>query len=281
MGNNETGETLRPSVCIITGGGSGMGLATAKLMGESYYVVICGRSVDKLEGAIKELKMMQVECEAFPCDVSDINSVRQLVQHVSKIGKIQAVIHAAGLSPHMGDAKSILRTNALGTIQINTEFSKVMTMGSCIVDVSSMAAHLAPQMIMPTGIYKYSITDSALFIKKFVRRVNIFPKKFRSGAAYAMSKHFDVWYAKKCAGLYGSKGIRVISVCPGNFETPMGEIEKDEADKFKQRAAIKRFGYPEEIAYLFRSCVDEKNSYLTGTDIVCDGGVVAECVKAI
>jgi NAD(P)-dependent dehydrogenase (short-subunit alcohol dehydrogenase family) len=60
-------------------------------------------------------------------------------------------------------------------------------------------------------------------------RVNIFPRKLRSSVAYAFSKNFVVWYAKKSALLHGHKGIRVVCVSPGNFETPMVKLEEEEA----------------------------------------------------
>ena len=52
------------------------------------------------------------------------------------------------MSPHMGEAEDILKTNALGTIYINTEFAKVMGKGGCILDVSSMSAYLTPSIVM-------------------------------------------------------------------------------------------------------------------------------------
>ena len=128
---------------------------------------------------------------------------------------------------------------------------------------------------MPQGEYKFSLTDKTLFMKKMMRRVNLFPRNLRSNIAYCISKHFDIWYAKKSAGLYGDKGIRIVSVSPGNFETPMGKLEEEEADKLTQYAAIKRFGCADEIAFLLASIVDSRNGYLTGIDIICDGGLVA------
>jgi len=132
---------------------------------------------------------------------------------------------------------------------------------------------------MPQGAYKFCLTDKPLFMKKMMRRVNLFPKKLRSSIAYCIYKHFDVWYSKKSAGLYGDSGILVVSVSPGNFETPMGKLEGAEADKYTKYAAIKRFGYVDEIAFLLASIVDSHNGYLTGVDIVCDGGLVAAGVK--
>ena len=262
-------------ICVITGGGSGMGLATARIMGKTHYVIICGRTALKLQKAIGELKTENIECEAFSCDVSNQESVRALAEYAKKLGNVQAVIHAAGMSPHMDNALKIMEANALGTIYINEEFSKVMEVGSCIVDVASMSAYLTPKLIMPQGAYKFSLTDKTLFMKKMMRRVNLFPKKLRSNIAYCISKHFDIWYAKESAGLYGDKGIRVLSVSPGNFETPMGKLEEEEADKLTQYAAIKRFGCADEIAFLLASIVDSRNGYLTGIDIICDGGLVA------
>jgi NAD(P)-dependent dehydrogenase (short-subunit alcohol dehydrogenase family) len=252
-----------------------MGLAAAKEMGITHYVIICGRSARKLENAITELRAEGIECEAFPCDISNRASVQALAVRAKGIGPVQAVIHAAGMSPHMGDARKIMEANALGTIFMNTEFALVMGNDGCIVNVSSMSAYLAPALIMPKSLYKMSLFDEEAFLKKMMGRVNIFPAKLRSGVAYAISKNFVVWYAKKSALLYGHKDIRVVCVSPGNFETPMGKLEEQEAQVYMKNTAIKRFGRPEEIAYLFAAIVNKRNSFLTGVDILCDGGLVA------
>lgn len=268
-------------VCVITGGGSGMGLETARLMGKDHYIIICGRTVNKLENAVKELEAEGIEVEAFPCDVSDYASVEKLALYARTKGKIAAVIHAAGMSPHMGDAKEIMEVNALGTININNAFYKVIEKGSCIIDVSSMSAYLTPKIIMPVSLYKYSTTDPELFMKKVMKRVRLFPKKVQAGVAYGISKHFVIWFAKQDAARFGKKGVRVLSVSPGNFETPMGELEKEEAATYTKYCAIKRFGHVKEIASLFAYCVSESAGYLTGVDILCDGGLVASGVKPL
>lgn len=268
-------------VCVITGGGSGMGLATAKLMGKEYYIIICGRSINRLENAVNELLEEGIEVEAFACDVSDYKSVEKLAKHASEKGQIAAVIHAAGMSPHMGSAKQIMEVNALGTININNAFYKVIEKGACIIDVSSMSAYLTPKIIMPIGLYKYSTKDPKLFMKKIMKRVNLFPKKVREGVSYGISKHFVIWFAKQDAARFGKKGVRVLSVSPGNFETPMGELEKEEATTFTKYCAIKRLGQVEEIASLFAYCASASAGYLTGVDILCDGGLVASGVSPL
>ncbi len=144
----------------------------------------------------------------------------------------------------------------------------------CIVNASSMSAYITPKEILPISKYKL-YNDKELLIKKLMNRVNLFPKKVQSGVAYGVSKNFVVWYSSPVAQKFGRKGIIVVSVTPGNFETPMGELEKEEAEKFLEYNSIKRIGQVEDIEYLFTTIIDKRNSYLTGTDIICDGGCVA------
>ena len=264
------------NVCVITGGGSGMGLATAKVLGkENNYIIIVGRSVKKLESALEELKEEGIEAESFACDISDRSSVDKLAAHAKELGTITCVIHAAGMSPHMGTAIKIMEANALGTINMNEAFYEVMEDGSCMIDVASMAGYLVPKVIMPTKSYRYSRISKELFMKKMMSRVNLLPQKFRSSVSYGISKNFVIWYAKTDAVKFGQKGIRVLSVSPGTFATAMGELEKDEANLYIQESAIRRPGRVEEISNLMAFCASKHASYLTGVDILCDGGVVA------
>lgn len=263
------------NVCVITGGGSGMGLATAKVLGKENYIIIVGRTKAKLDNALKELKSLEIEAESFACDISDRSSVDKLVARAILVGKVSRVIHAAGLSPHMGDARTILNVNAIGTININEAFFEVMGNGSCIINVSSMSGYMLPDIILPKRRYKYSRINIDLFRRRMMKYINLFPKNFRSSISYVISKNFVIWYAKTDAVKFGEKGIRILSVSPGFFETPMGEAEKEKMETFTMNSAIKRSGNVEEMAYLLEFCTSDKASYLTGVDILCDGGCLA------
>lgn len=261
-------------VCVITGGGSGMGLAAAKIMGKTHSIIISGRTAAKLESAVNELKKEEVDIEPFACDISDLASVEKLAERAKGKGIVSSVIHAAGLSPHMGSCEMIMRVNALGTINVNKVFANIMSAPSCILDVSSISAYMLPAEKLPTELYSLSYQNENEFIKQIIENINQAPEEMRSAMAYGISKNFVNWRARQDAGILGERGIRVVSVSPGNFETPMGELESVNGNKFTQACAIKRFGKPEEIAYLFSTIVDERNGYLTATDIVCDGGLI-------
>ena len=122
-------------VCVITGGGSGIGFATAKAMGEKgYFIVLVGRNYSKLEEAANELAKNGVKAKGISCDISDSDCTFDLAIEASKLGNVRVVIHAAGLSPHMGDARKILEVNALGTINVNNAFYEVMNDGGCVIE---------------------------------------------------------------------------------------------------------------------------------------------------
>jgi NAD(P)-dependent dehydrogenase (short-subunit alcohol dehydrogenase family) len=266
---------MNKPICVITGAGSGMGLAVARIMGTDHSLILVGRTVAKLESAVAGLRKEGIDAEAFACDVADRDSTFRLAGHAKARGRVAAVIHAAGLSPHMADARTVMAANALGTVNVNDAFFGVLNEGACIVDVSSMSAYMIPGLVIPKGAYGLSRTDRDRFMKKMMARVGLFPAGIRSSVAYGISKNFAVWYAKSVAARFGERGVRVVSVSPGNFETPMGELERKEASAYTERCAIKRFGKVEEIANLLAFCASDKAGYLTGTDILCDGGCVA------
>ncbi len=268
-------------VCVVTGGGSGIGLATARrMMKKGYYVILTGRTKQKLENAVRELEASGGQAEAFACDVSNKTEVAALVERAKQCGKVMVVVHIAGASPHMGSAEEILATNAMGTIYINNAFYECLETGGCIIDTSSMSAALAPSFLMPRRQYRYSATDPQRFFQKMITRINLFPKKLRSSMAYVFSKDFVTWFAKQDAARFGAKGVRVLSITPGNFDTPMGDAEKEEAQTYLQFNAIKRLGKADEIAALYEAVSDESMGYLTGANIICDGGCLASGATA-
>ena len=262
------------TVCVITGGGSGMGLEAAKFMPKEKIIVISGRTLKKLEGAVEELKALGYEAYAKACDTSDRASVKELVSFAASLGEIKNVINSAGVSPAMkGTQEGILRINALGTVYVNQEFSKVMKAGSVIVDVSSNSAYVLPSFLINKKVYALAETDETAFLNKLIKKSNLAKGEYqRKGFAYSLSKNFVVWYAKKCAFEYGKRGIRVVSLSPGLIATGMGNLEKKEGGMLIPFSAEERMGKPEELGYALATVADERNGYLAGVDVLCDGG---------
>ncbi len=260
-------------VCVITGGGSGMGLSAAKFMDKSKIIILSGRTEAKLQKAIDELTSLGFTAYAKACDTSKRESVQALVEFAVSKGEVTNVINSAGVSPAMSKPEPIVRINALGTVYINQEFSKVMKEGSVIVDVASNSAYSLPNIILPKKAYKLADTDEELFVKKILKRASIAKGDYQqAGFAYALSKNFVTWYAAKCAFEYGPKGIRVCSLSPGLIATDMGDLEKENGGMLIPMSCEERMGKPDELGYALATVADERNGYLAGVDVLVDGG---------
>lgn len=259
-------------VCVITGGGSGMGLAAAKFMPKDKIIVVSGRTEKKLLNAVAELEALGYKAYAKSCDTSDRAKVQELVRFAASLGEVTTVINSAGLSPAMSDPETIIRVNALGTVYINQEFSKVMQRG-VIVDIASNSAYILPSFMIRKKTYQLADVDEGKFVSKLLKMTKMVKEGYqRSGFAYAISKNFVVWYAKKSAFEYGPKGIRVVSLSPGLIATDMGNLEKEAGGSLIGYAAEKRMGTAEELGFAIATVADERNGYLAGVDVLVDGG---------
>lgn len=265
---------MKKNVCVITGGGSGMGLAAAKCMPKEKIIVVTGRTISKLEKAVKELEELGFEAYAKTCDTSKREQVKELAEFAASLGEIKNVINSAGLSPAMAEPEQLIRVNALGTVYINEEFSKLMKAGSVIVDISSNSAYILPGFLANKKTFALADKDEDLFVKKILALPNKLKGYKASGLAYGLSKKFVIWYAAKCAYKYGAKGIRVCSLSPGLIATDMGNLESEEGGSLLNTTAEKRMGKPEELGFAIASVADERNGYLAGVDVLVDGGSV-------
>ena len=265
---------MKKNVCIITGGGSGMGLAAAKCMPKEKIIVVTGRTMSKLEKAVKELEDLGYEAYAKTCDTSKREQVRELAEFAASLGEIKNVINSAGLSPAMAEPEQLIRVNALGTVYVNEEFSKLMKAGSVIVDISSNSAYILPGFLANKKTFALADKNEDMFVKKILGLPNKLKGYKASGLAYGLSKKFVIWYAAKCAYEYGTKGIRVCSLSPGLIATDMGNLESEEGGNLINTTAERRMGKPEELGFAIASVADERNGYLAGVDILVDGGSI-------
>ncbi|GAA2431355.1 SDR family oxidoreductase [Mycolicibacterium llatzerense] len=263
-------------VSVITGGAGGMGTATAKVVGRDHAVVLADVRQDRLDKAAAELADLGIAATIVNADVTDRAAVDQLFVTATGLGLIASVIHAAGVSPSMGAADYVTRTNAVGTVNVNEVFYRVAKEGAAIVNVASMAAHLLPDEIIPTTKFPLALTDEDAFLAEMAAACAFAPEELRSGMAYGVSKNFVKWYSSSQAERFNAKGLRIVSVSPGSVDTEMGLLEADAgAGAMLTNAAVPRWGKAEEMAALFAFCASDQAGYLTGTDILNDGGVVA------
>lgn len=263
-------------VSVITGGAGGMGVATAKIVGRDHALVLCDVRQDRLDSAVGTLADLGITATPVNCDVTDRDAVRRLFETAAGIGPIASVIHTAGVSPSMGVADYVMRTNALGTLNVNEVFFTAAGEGSAIVNVASMASHMLPDELVPAQHFDLAFTDEKQFMAEMLAACDIAGEDMRSGLAYSVSKTFVRWYSSAQAERFNGRGLRIVSVSPGSVDTEMGLLEAEAgAGAMVTNAAVPRWGKAEEMAELFAFCAGDRAGYLTGTDILNDGGVIA------
>lgn len=266
------------SICVITGGGSGMGLATAKLLGGLHHLVLVGRTEEKLRKAQKLLQEGGAEVDICPGDVSDKAFVASLAAFAKELGDVKVVIHSAGVSPHMTTADQIFRINAIGTMNVDLAFAEVMDQG-VILNVSSMSGYIPSGDRVPLALYRMAMDNEAAFEAGINKMFEMIPEEYRTGMAYSTSKNFVIWFTKRISLKYGRKGLRILSIAPGTFNTPMNDYEAEDAVPFALAGAMGRVGEPEEIAKMMAYLVSDQCSYLCGADVLFDGGSIAQMEK--
>jgi len=248
------GDTLKDKVAIVTGGGSGIGRATALLFGrEGARVVVA--DID-LEGAEETVKMVVDEgAEAFfvRADVSDEEDVKRMIeQAVDTHGRLDILFNNAGIG-----------ATAKVTEASEEHWRKVL--GVNLEGAFLGCKYAIPQMIKGGG---GSIVNNGSILAEV---------GFSEATAYSASKHGLVGLTQTIAIDYAAEGIRANVVCPGFIRTPMVTESLGE-EETKQIAALHplgRMGDSEEVAEAVLFLASDKASFVTGTCLFVDGGYTA------
>ena len=191
-------------VAVITGGAGGMGLATARIMGRDHDLVLTDVGSERLDKAVAELAALGIAAEPYTCDITGRAAVLRLAQHAAARGPVVAVVHTAGISPQMGPAETIIRINALGTINVTEAFLAVAAEGFRLVNVASMAAHMAPVLLMPERAYRYVFTDPQRLVAAMIRRCRMLPASARRAARSRSSKSSNSSVMSSAPGACGA-----------------------------------------------------------------------------
>ncbi len=256
-------------VHIITGGSSGIGLEAAKKFKDGI-VIISSRGEDKLKKALEELKGLGIDAYYKTSDLRDRKSIKELFDYAKSLGKIKTVVNSAGVSGSGGDARLTFEIDLLGTESLILESLEVADKNTVLILIGSMVGTLVPDSSLYNDYLENPSKEGAIEALLRVVRNN-------SDAAYNFSKRGVQLLAKKYAGAFGEKGARILSLSPGVIMTPMAEKAAEEHPEqmnyMRSMTPAGRNGKPEDVAHLIAFLADDKSSFITGTDILVDGGL--------
>jgi NAD(P)-dependent dehydrogenase (short-subunit alcohol dehydrogenase family) len=251
---------LKGKVALITGGTSGIGLATAKrFAAEGAAVAMIGRSVERGEEAVRDITAKGGEALFIRCDVRFADDCRGAVeQTLRRFGKIDILFNNAGVF----HPKSVPEC---------TEEEWDETIDSSLKGAFLMSKFVLPSMIAQ-GSGSIIHTSSGWGIQGGDK-----------AAAYCAAKGGLIVMAKAMAIDHGPQGIRVNCVCPGDVMTPMLPDDAGKRgmsmDDYMAGAAnrpLGRVGTVEEIADAVLFLASDESSFVTGTALVVDGGGIAD-----
>ena len=259
-------------VSVVTGGSGGMGKACARLLSKQGAVIIADVKERELDAAAAELRGGGHQVTPVVCDVSSAQSVAALAQKAAAAGQVQALIHTAGLSPTMADWRRIMNVNLVGSALIEREFAPLDGVREGAVFIASMAGHTAPH-----GAALYSVLDRPAAAQPVGRtRGDGRQGPIDPGSSYGISKQGVIQLCQRVTPAWAKRGARINSISPGLIDTAMGKQEFAHQEMMAvmlQKTPVGRWGTGEEIAEVATFLCSEKASFVTGIDILVDGGM--------
>ncbi len=260
------------SISVITGGAGGMGRAAAEALAGRGPIVLTDVGEKAVQAAASDLGAQGATVHPFVCDVSDAASVRALAAAVARLGELGALVHTAGLSPTMASAERVIEVDLVGTAYILDAMLPLAGAGTAAVCISSQSAYMIPAFDAGLGAL-----PGALLTGDVIERIrgNAPDLLADPGIAYGWAKRVVQDLVIAVAPAWGARGARVVSLSPGIITTPMGERELA-AQPFMQSiialTPLGRTGEPREIASVVAFLVSDAASFITGSDILVDGG---------
>lgn len=263
-----------PDVLVVTGSG-GMGTAVARRLGPGRSVLLADVHDESLATAADALQGEGLEVTTHRVDVGLPDSVEGLAEAAASLGRISAVVHTAGLSPVQASPAAIVRVDLVGTALMLDAFARVIAPGGAGVFVASMAGSMAS--LDPDLERRLATTPTA----DLGGLSELSDEALGDAAtAYVTAKRGNQLRVRAAAAAWGGRGARVNSLSPGVIATPMGEAELSgpTGDVMRQMvtgSATGRMGTPHDIAAAVGFLVGPDAGFITGTDLLVDGGVVA------
>lgn len=263
------------NVYIITGGSSGIGLECGKEFKDGI-VLITGRNEERLINAAKELKAEGIDVVYKTSDISDMDSIGALFDYGKSLGKIKAVVNSAGVSGVGVDAELTFNIDLIGAQNLIDLTMKHMEDGTVLVLIASMMGHVVPSNEKYDHFLENPTKEGS--IEALLQIV-----QNKSDLAYNFSKKGVHMLVKKYASAFGAKNARILSLSPGIIMTPMGEAaveaHPEQMSYMKSMTPAGRNGIPEDIAAAVAFLVDDRASFITGTDLIVDGGLTVNMPK--
>ncbi|WP_297495090.1 SDR family oxidoreductase [Acidocella sp.] len=264
---------------IITGANGGMGRACTRLLGATMDLILTD-AAPALSDFTQELRTEGYTVTNSICGNLGTADVLAAVEEslVDNAG-FDALIHTCGLPPS-APWRQVMEVNYIATLRLLARLEPFMRHGSAAVLVGSVAGHLAPVTPTLEALLAEPLGDN--FFEALEEQLHDLAgpagTKIFGLLSYSLSKHRVIRLCAERAQDWGSRGARIVSISPGMIYTPMGRHEADSdplAGRLVTATPAGRWGTSMEIAHAVRFLLDPVASFITGSDLLVDGGGLA------
>jgi NAD(P)-dependent dehydrogenase (short-subunit alcohol dehydrogenase family) len=260
-------------VVVLIGPGQ-IGQAIARRVGVNRHILLADMRRENADAAARTLSDAGYEVSTTTVDVSSRSAVEALVRTATDLGPVTRLIHAAGVSPSQAPPEVILKVDLYGVALVLDLFGAVVAPGGTGVIIASQSGHRLPPLSIEQNQALAMTPVEDLLALPFLHQVTD-PLN-----AYQLSKRGNSLRVMAEAVRWGERGARINAISPGIIITPLAndELRGPRGDGYRRMidaSAAKRPGTPDEVANVAAMLMGEDGGFITGSDILMDGGVTA------
>jgi NAD(P)-dependent dehydrogenase (short-subunit alcohol dehydrogenase family) len=262
-------------VVVVIGAGS-IGQAIARRVSAGKHVLLADLRQENADAAAEVLADAGFETSTAVVDVSRRESVLALVERATALGDVTVLVHAAGVSPSQAPPDLILRVDLYGTALVLEEFGTVISQGGSAVVIASQSGHRL-HALTPEQDRALATTP----VEDLLSLPMLAPDEVTDPLhADQLSKRGNVLRVMAEAVRWGERRARVNAISPGIIITPLArdELTGPRGEGYRRmlsQSPAGRAGTPDEVATVAALLMGPDGAFITGTDVLMDGGVTA------
>lgn len=271
----QTGEIKMKKVMVWTGAGQ-IGMAIARRMGYGMKIVVGDKKIENAKAIADIMNGAGYDVTPVETDLSERDSILELIDIGKKLGDITMLVNAAGVSPSQAPVESILKVDLYGTAVLLEEVGKVIAEGGVGVTISSQSGHRMPALTAQEDEQLACTPTEELLSLPILQPENIRDTLH----AYQLAKRCNEKRVMAESVKWGEKKARINSISPGIIVTPLAidEFNGPRGDFYKNMFAECPAGRPgtaDEVANVAELLMSDKGKFITGADFLIGGGATA------
>jgi NAD(P)-dependent dehydrogenase (short-subunit alcohol dehydrogenase family) len=266
---------MKKNVVVVIGPGQ-IGQAIARRVGVGSHVLLADRREANAKAAAEVMANAGYDVSTATVDVSSRDAVLSLVKTATGLGDVTGLIHAAGVSPSQASVQTILKVDLYGTALVLEEFGNFIVKGGAGVVIASQSGHRLPAL---TAEENKALATAP--VEELLRLPFLQPDHVKDSLhAYQLSKRGNALRVMAQAVRWGKLGARINTISPGIIITPLArdELTGPRGEGYRRMIELspaRRAGTPDEVANVAALLMGQDGGFITGSDILMDGGVTA------